>query len=335
MSMPRRPLQRALLVVLSVLLLTLGARALRASASGSHGHHVERVSERHVEVNVVTVSARDVLFDESFTVQAGDVLGVDLSSENVTVRTVSGTRARIVVEGRGRDAAAEFARRRFSAYTTADSLVARTNPPRRSGWRSSRTDAHFQVTIDIPRRFSADIDVGSGNVEVASLDGDLTVDVGSGNVDVSDVMGRRVSLDTGSGNIRARALRGDVRLDTGSGNIDVDRIDGSLLADTGSGRVRVGSVSGGAEVDTSSGSVELTLLSAAASSVSTGSGSITVHVPRSAGFDLDADGSSVRIDEALRFSGQKERDEARGRIGQGGPDLRLNAGSGSVRLIAD
>ena len=334
MSMRRRRFQRALIALLGVLLVTVGARSLLRSAG--HELRVERVHDKNahtVTVDVAPVSARDVLFDESFRVRSGGELQLDLGSENVTVRTVSGDRARVVVEGRGRDAEAEFQRRRFSARTNGRTLVVRTDPPRRR-WSMSRTDARFQVTVEVPRRYSAVLDLGSGNVEVASLRGDLRVDVGSGNVDVADVDGGRVVLDTGSGNVRARSLRGDVRIDTGSGRVQVDRVEGSLVVDTGSGSVAVGSVDGPSEIDTGSGSIELTLRSASAASLSAGSGSITVRVPRGAGFDVDLDGSSVGIDSALGFSGDRERDEARGRLGQGGPRLRVDTSSGSVRLIA-
>lgn len=279
----------------------------------------------------MSVSARDVLFDESFRVRSGGELRLDLGSENVTVRTVSGDRARVVVEGRGRDAEAEFRRRRFSARADGADLDVRTDPPRRQG-SMNRVDAQFQVTIEIPTRYSATLDLGSGNVDVASLEGDLRVDVGSGNVRAADVNGREIVLDTGSGNVQARALRGDVHIDTGSGNVQVDRVEGALWVDTGSGNVAVGSVDGPAEVETGSGSVEMALRSATSARVSTGSGSVSLRLPRGAGFDVDLDGSSVRIDDALDFSGHRERDEAKGRLGRGGPALVVGTGSGSIQL---
>ncbi|WP_412061867.1 DUF4097 family beta strand repeat-containing protein [Rubrivirga sp. IMCC45206] len=332
MSRTRKPLQRALLALLGALLLVVGVRAFASTADV----RVERLHDgaaHQVTIDLVSATVvKDVLFDESFDVRSGGRLLVDLGSENVTVRTVSGTRARVVVEGRGRDAASEFERRRFSARVRSGDLTVRTDPPRRR-WSTGRRDASFQVTVEVPRRYSATVDLGSGNVQVASIEGDLSVDVGSGNVDVADVTGRRVMLDTGSGNVRARSLRGEVRIDTGSGSVEVDRVEGSLWVDTGSGSVSVGSVDGPAEVDTGSGRVELTLRSARAATVDTGSGSITVRVPRGAGFDLDAEGGSLRIDDGLGFSGERERDEARGRLGRGGPDLRLSAGSGAVRVV--
>ena len=346
MSMSRRRFQSLALSVLGLLLIVFGATRLQAAVAGlfghSHEHRVEHRHERHdhaprterrVEVQVISTSARDVLYDETFRVRSGGDLKVDLGSENVVIRTGSGDRARVIVEGRGRDAEAEFQRRRFSARADDGDLTVRTDPPRRRTW-NNRTDANFQVTVEVPRRYSADIDVGSGNVEVASLEGDLRVDVGSGNVDVADVDGDRIVLDTGSGNVQARTLRGDVRVDTGSGNVRIDRVDGPLHADTGSGNVEVGRVNGEADVSTGSGSIAFALDAAYESRLNAGSGSITVTVPRGAGFDVDLDGGSVRIDEALAFSGNRERDEAQGRLGSGGPTLRADTGSGSIQLRA-
>ena len=331
MSRPR--LQRALLASVGVLVVAVAATSLRAAPSPApptERHASQRTIS--VQVDLVSVSARDVLYDESFRVGEGGELRLNLGSESVTVRTVQGDRARVIVEGDGRDAASEFARRRFSARAEGRDLVVRTDPPRRR-WSSGRTDARFEVTVEIPRRYSADLDIGSGSVRVASLQGDLRVDTGSGSVQVDDVDGRVVSLDTGSGSVRAQSLRGDVHIDTGSGSVSVDRVDGSLAVDTGSGSVTVGEVDGPVTVDTGSGGVQMTLRSAASAAVDTGSGSVTLRLPRGRGFDVDVEGGSVQIDDALDFSGHRDRDEARGRLAGGGPTLRVGTGSGTIRLV--
>ena len=329
----RRRFQRLALLVLGALLVVFGLTRL-AEATFSFGDgHAERHRAHRVEVVEVRDSRdRDVLFDESFRVREGGALSLDLGSENVTVRTVRGDRARVTVRGRGRDARREFERRRFSARADNGGLTVRTDPERR-GWRMGRTDARFDVTVEVPRRFDAALDVGSGSIEVGSLDGNLRVDTGSGSIRVADVDGRRVVLDTGSGSVHAHALRGEVEIDTGSGSVAVERVDGRLSVDTGSGSVAVGLVRGPAVVDTGSGGVELALAEAAPVEVETGSGSVVLALPR-AGFDVDVEASSVRIDEALGFRGRNERGRAEGRIGRGGPDIDVETGSGRVSLRA-
>ena len=252
----------------------------------------------------------DVLFDESFSVQAGGALAVDLGSEAVVVETVSGDRARVVVEGRGRDAAQEFQRRRFTARTVRGGLEVKTDPPRQM---RSRSDAQFTVTVEVPRRFDVAVDLGSGSVSVGGLDGDLSVDTGSGSVSVG-------------------AVTGDADVDTGSGSVRVESVSGRLAVRTGSGSVTAGEVDGSAVIGTGSGSVTVTVGSSGPVEVRTGSGSATVDVPQRSDWDVDLDGSSVEIDPSLGFDGRQERGHARGRIGRGGPDLSVGTGSGRIRV---
>ncbi|MEM0961918.1 MAG: DUF4097 family beta strand repeat-containing protein [Bacteroidota bacterium] len=260
----------------------------------------------------------DVLFDESFVVREGGELRLDLGNEDVTVRTVRGTLARVVVEGRGRDAEREFERRRFSASSAGEDLIVRTDPPRSYWQNRPRTDASFSVTVEIPQRYSVDLDVGSGEIQLASIVGDARIDTGSGNVDVETIDGRAILIDTGSGNVRAERLRGEVRIDTGSGDVEVGSVEGGPLT-----------------IDTGSGDVDVALRTDASARFDTGSGDVTVRLARGAGFDVDMDGGRIRIDDVLQFAGRSERRSARGQIGRGGGKIQVGTGSGTIRLVAD
>ena len=293
----RSRFQRLALLALGALLVTLGVDRLAEAAP-------PRPS-----------APADELFRESFRVRPGDDLVVDLGSEAVVVETTRGDRALVTVEGRGRDARREFERRRFTARASRGRLDVRTDPPR--GWRMGRTDAQFTVTVRVPERFDVAVDVGSGAVRVGpTLRGDLRVDTGSGAVVVGDVAGGRIQVDTGSGAVRAGRLVGDVSVDTGSGAVSIRSVDGPVRVDTGSG------------------GVSLALVSEDPAEVDTGSGGVALVLPAGAGFDVDLDGGSVSIDRDLGFRGAIERDEASGTIGRGGPRLKVDTGSGSIRLRA-
>ena len=318
----RSRVQRLALVVLGALLLAVGGPRLADAVGG----------DAPGPVPVQTVSD-DVLFDETFRVREGGALTVDLGSEDVVVRTVAGRQARVRVEGRGRDAADEFRRRRFSARASGGGLDVRTDPPRRS-WSMGRRSARFTVTVEVPRRFDVAVDLGSGDVRVGSVQGDLRLDTGSGDVQVDNADGRRLVIDTGSGDVRAGGLRGAVEIDTGSGDVELDRVAGRLAVDTGSGDVRVGEVDGEVAADTGSGSVDVAVASSRNVEVDTGSGHATVRVPRRSGWDVDLDGGSVEIDRALDFRGRQERREAQGRIGSGGARLVIDTGSGPIQVLS-
>ena len=192
--------------------------------------------------------------------------------------------------------------------------------------------------VDV-RGVESDVSVktGSGRVEVANVTGDLGVDTGSGSVSVTGVRGS-VNLDTGSGSVTIRDVDGDeVVVDTGSGGVRGGGIRArSLAVDTGSGSIELDEVtSADVVLDTGSGSVELVLTADVENlDVDTGSGSVTVRAPADLGGELEIDTGSGGID--MDFAVQVRsvrRDHVTGTLGDGRGRIRIDTGSGSVRLL--
>ncbi|MEL6616772.1 MAG: DUF4097 family beta strand repeat-containing protein [Bacteroidota bacterium] len=335
----RRTLKRITVVTIGVLFVILGFRQLASSgivrASESRtDHHVEVRVDREVDRRVASAATTDdVLFAEAFAVREGEQLRLDLTNERVEILPAKGLEATVTVRGRGDDAQREFERRRFSADYRSGVLTVRTDPPR--GWRRGRTDAQFVVTVEIPSRFSASVDVASGAVQIDEISGDLSVDTGSGSIAVGSARGGRISLDTGSGSIRADRLDGDVEVNTGSGSIDIGTVNGRFEGDTGSGSISVAEADVSRFLaDTGSGSVDARLLREADVDIDTGSGRVTLALPSSIGAEIELSGRPIRIDDALRFQGRQDRNGARGRLGSGGPEMEIETGSGGITLRA-
>lgn len=181
------------------------------------------------------------------------------------------------------------------------------------------------------------IDVSTGPVRTSGTRGFLNVDTGSGSVEVSDVIGD-LRADTGSGSVTVTDVTGDVVLiDTGSGSVDASDIQATRLnVDTGSGGVDLGAIR--AEevlVDTGSGGVEIELLSAVHSlEIDTGSGGVVVYVSDDldARIEVDTGSGGIDVDFPLTIS-EVERTHLVGRIGDGRGQIRIDTGSGSVRLL--
>lgn len=165
---------------------------------------------------------------------------------------------------------------------------------------------------------SARIRTGSGRVQVEGMDGPLTVTTGSGRVQVRDVAGDSVSIRTGSG----RVTGDDVRAHR-------------LQVRTGSGRVQFRhSAARQVDLHTGSGGVTAELLDPVDQlRVRTGSGGVRLRLSP----DLDAEvvvgtGSGrVTLDFPMHITRQARR-ELRGVIGAGTGSIRVNTGSGRVRL---
>ena len=89
-------------------------------------------------------------------------------------------------------------------------------------------------------------------------------------------------------------------------------------------------------VASASGSVEVDLTGDVESLViDTGSGRVTLRVPRSLGatFEIETSSGGIDIDvpyEAIRVG----RHEVRGRFGDGSGSIRIDSGSGGVRILS-
>lgn len=163
------------------------------------------------------------------------------------------------------------------------------------------------------------IDAGSGGVVAEDVTGDLEIDTGSGGVELANITGGRVTIETGSGGVRGtKVTASEFRVDVGSGGIDLGRVSAERATiDAGSGATTVEFVNSpkSLNVDTGSGGVELTFPASLSADieVETGSGRITSDF-------------AVTVD---RF----DRRHVRGRIGGGEGKVRVETGSGGVRIL--
>lgn len=181
------------------------------------------------------------------------------------------------------------------------------------------------------------LDGASGRVEAREIRGSLGIDTGSGNVAVVDVEGDRLHVDTGSGSVSLTDVRADqILVDTGSGRVSGSRVSGrELRFDTGSGAIRLDGVAAtDLRADTGSGSIRLALDGDVRSAeLDTGSGGVTLLLPEGLGAELDVETGSGRIDFDFPITVVRAaRDHLVGRVGDGGGRIRVETGSGSVRL---
>jgi hypothetical protein len=163
------------------------------------------------------------------------------------------------------------------------------------------------------------LDTGSGGIEVADMTGDLNVAAGSGGVTLDGVRGGSLHMDVGSGSLRGRG-------------IDVSEI----VADVGSGGIRLSGVkTPRLHLQTGSGGSDVELLAPADDvSIEAGSGGVTLRLPASTGATVDIETGSGGIESEfdVRVS-HIERRALRGTVGDGRARIRIESGSGSIRLL--
>lgn len=177
-----------------------------------------------------------------------------------------------------------------------------------------------------------------GNISIdyevqAPADSFLDAASGSGGV-TDDGVGDNAKLSTGSGSIRATGLQGGFSLETGSGNVYAEQTGkGDVKAETGSGSIELKNLNGGLHAETGSGSIKAGGTPTVPWKLETGSGSVEIWTG-TAGLTLDAEtgSGSIHSDREIATQGTSEHHHMKGKIGGGGPVVKIETGSGSIRI---
>ena len=164
---------------------------------------------------------------------------------------------------------------------------------------------------------------------------DTFLEAGSGSGDIrDDGVGDNAKISTGSGSIHATGLKGSFSVSTGSGDIVADQTgSGDVKAQTGSGTIELQGINGGLRAGTGSGDIKVNGSPTSDWKLETGSGSIEFS-PGNTGFTLDAStgSGSVHTDQEMTVQGSFDRHHITGRVHGGGPTVRIETGSGDVRI---
>jgi len=188
-----------------------------------------------------------------------------------------------------------------------------------------------------------------GDIDIAATGGDLKVATSGGDIEIEEVRGD-LEANTSGGDIRAGEIDGNVSARTSGGSIRIGTAGGTLNLATSGGDIRVAEGGGEARIATSGGDVfldsagayvkaatsggdlEIKLESAEGAELETSGGTLIVHLPEGAGFDLNADARGGRFRSDVPIEGTVDRNRAEGTIGGGGKMLRLRNRDGDIHI---
>jgi DUF4097 and DUF4098 domain-containing protein YvlB len=161
----------------------------------------------------------------------------------------------------------------------------------------------------------------------------LNAGTGSGEVN-DDGVGQNAKLSTGSGSIHATGLQGSFSVETGSGSIYAEQAgDGDVKAETGSGSIELRNLHGGLRAETGSGGIKAGGTPASAWRLQTGSGSVEIWTGNAAlTLDAETGSGSIHSDRELLTQGTSNRHHVAGKLNGGGPTVRIETGSGDIRV---
>jgi DUF4097 and DUF4098 domain-containing protein YvlB len=180
--------------------------------------------------------------------------------------------------------------------------------------------ASAKLIVSVPRKADIQARSGDGSIRIAHVTG-------------------RTDLHTGDGSIRAEDVSGELTLTTGDGSVTVDGAEGRLALETGDGSVNVTGKLGGVRLHTGDGSIVYRSQPGVAMDadwdITTGDGSVSLYLPSDFGAELDAHTGDGSIRNDLKVEGDRpdtNRRTVKGRLGNGGKELRIRTGDGSIRL---
>ncbi len=147
-----------------------------------------------------------------------------------------------------------------------------------------------------------------------------------------------LDLETSNGEIRVSNIAGSMALRSSNGKLQCEDASGPVKATSSNGAIMLRRVAGSVEATTSNGRIEVERDHSPADDdrlrCRTSNGSITLRLPETSSFLLDASTSNGRIetDFPVTLSGKIDRDYVRGTVGGGGPKVCLRTSNGSISV---
>ena len=187
--------------------------------------------------------------------------------------------------------------------------------------------------------------IRNGNLTVVELDGGVSLRTDNGNISVRRVgspEGGLVEAMVGSGNVDLSNINGDVRIVAISSNITVQCVKGDVAARVSSGQIESSNIDGDVELNVSSGSASFTgaIHSERRYRLRTLSGGVLMSIPDNVGFTAVLSAYSGRIDRDFQFSHAlrtappgRTNHRLIGMYGDGRGRIELDSFSGNVSLL--
>jgi Putative adhesin len=278
---------------------------------------------------------------------------LDLSNISGDIVITGGAGDQVVIDAVKRGKATEDLKLVQIEVTAGASRVeVRTQYPR----ERKNVNVSVDFTVTVPRAAGVTVRTVSGDLNLATIDGELMADSVSGDVTVKSA-GRLESARTVSGNVvvASAGSEGDISFASVSGDVKVSQIKArGIEANSVSGGVTLAEVTcSRAGVKSVSGDIDFAgpLAKGGRYRLQSHSGGVTVRVSDNAGFEVNAGTFSGDITSDLpivsTFGGEGERGQAgrrpksggpgqrvQGTFGDGGAWLELTTFSGDVRIVS-
>jgi DUF4097 and DUF4098 domain-containing protein YvlB len=193
-----------------------------------------------------------------------------------------------------------------------DSLELEVEVPRKWNRRG-----HANLELHVPRGTSVDVSVSNGKIAIESLHGHVRARSSNGSVTIDDVVGD-IEVATSNAKVCCAETCGRLVARSSNGKIEVDEHRGSIDASTSNGLIRV----------------SMDEVAKAGVQLATSNGRILLELPEEvdAEVDIRVDNGVIRNERTLCKASRETPGQVRGRLGSGGPLIKLRTSNGSISL---
>jgi hypothetical protein len=175
-----------------------------------------------------------------------------------------------------------------------------------------------------------------GSVDVKRINGNLEVRNRNGSVQADEVKGD-AKIDGSFGDISVTDIAGNLEVDDRNGSVDVLRVEKDAMVRNRFHSVKLVDVKGSVNVENENGGIEVRYSQPPKNNIQLTSkfSDITVVVPSGSSFSIDARTrySSISTDfNELNTTKDSDRNTLTGRVGSGGPEIRINNHAGNIHI---
>jgi len=191
----------------------------------------------------------------------------------------------------------------------------------------------LELELEVPRKWNRR---GHAHLELrVPPDTHLEISNPNGKVWIEGIRGR-VHVRSSNGSVRIEDVKGDVDVNTSNAKVCCACNAGRLLARTSNGKIEVSEHRGSLDASTSNATVraDLAELGKQGVTLATSNGRIVLELPDSLDADVDAwvDNGLIRNDLELEQSTRETGGRLIGRLGHGGPLIKLRTSNGTISL---
>ena len=184
---------------------------------------------------VIKTFAQDEIKKESFKVNKGGTLKVDISSGDIKVKTGNDSEVKISYED-------DEDYNNVTTYQDGNNITI-------------RSDDNVDFEISVPSEFNLNLNTSGGDIDLMSnLKGNVKINTSGGDISTKEVTGE-LSANTSGGDINCGNVKGSLKLGSSGGDIMVGSVEGECEVSTGGGNVIVKNVTKSLSVSTGGGNV--------------------------------------------------------------------------------